>query len=94
MSYPSISESLPHCSPAAAAAAGYVNVGAAFLIGMIGAMCSSGAQELMERYGKAYLSDTAEVFVCHGIGEQTMPASVACYALLCLAAINIAMFRE
>jgi Amt family ammonium transporter len=49
-------------------AAGFVNVGAALLIGMIGAVCSSGAQELMERFGKQYISDTAEVFVCHGVG--------------------------
>jgi ammonia channel protein AmtB len=54
---------------AAAAAAGFVNTGAAFLIGVIGSVVCSGAQELMERYGKKYITDTSEVFVCHGVSE-------------------------
>jgi ammonia channel protein AmtB len=54
---------------AAAAAAGFVNTGAAFLIGVIGSVVCSGAQALMERYGKKYITDTCEVFVCHGVSE-------------------------
>jgi hypothetical protein len=59
-----------HTDPNAAfPAAGFVNTGAAFLIGVIGSVVCSGAQELMERYGKKYITDTSEVFVCHGVSE-------------------------
>eukprot|EP00878_Enallax_costatus_P013986 GHUV01014626.1.p2 GENE.GHUV01014626.1~~GHUV01014626.1.p2 ORF type:complete len:158 (+),score=37.42 GHUV01014626.1:863-1336(+) len=54
---------------------------------MIGALCSSGAQELMERYGKTYISDTAEVFVCHGIGGTV---GMICTALFATTSVNTA----
>lgn len=62
---------LPHF-PASfpASALGFVNTGAAFLIGVIGSVVCSAAQELMERYGKKYITDTSEVFVCHGVSKS------------------------
>ncbi|KAI8462540.1 MAG: ammonium transporter [Monoraphidium minutum] len=49
-------------------AAGFVNTGAAFLIGLLASVVCSGVQELMERYGKRYVDDTLDVFACHGVG--------------------------
>ena len=47
---------------------GYVTVGGAALIGIITAMVCSGAQVLMDKYGKKYADDTLDVFACHGVG--------------------------
>lgn len=49
-------------------AAGFVNVGAASLFGIIASVVCAGAQELMERWGSKYVDDTLDVFCVHGIG--------------------------
>jgi ammonia channel protein AmtB len=56
---------MPYC----AVSAGFVNIGAAFLFGIIGSMVSAGVQELMERWGSRYVDDTLDVFAVHGVGE-------------------------
>ncbi|WIA23172.1 hypothetical protein OEZ86_010065 [Tetradesmus obliquus] len=66
-------------------AAGFVNTGAAFLIGVIGAVCCSGAQELMERYGNRFITDTSEVFVCHGVSGTV---GMICTALFATTSVN------
>jgi ammonia channel protein AmtB len=50
--------------------AGVVNIGAAFLIGVIGSVVCSGVQALMESYGRRFVDDTLDVFACHGVGES------------------------
>jgi Amt family ammonium transporter len=70
---------------AVAASAGFVNTGAAFLIGVIGSVVCSGAQELMERYGKKYITDTSEVFVCHGVAGTV---GMICTSLFATTTVN------
>lgn len=48
---------------------GFVNTGAAFLIGILGSVISSLVQEGMDRFGRRYVDDTLDVFACHGVGE-------------------------
>lgn len=50
-------------------AAGYVNIGAAFLFGVIGSVVCCGVLEAMERWGSRYVDDTLDVFAVHGVGE-------------------------
>lgn len=50
-------------------AAGFINIGAAFIFGVVGSVVCSGALELMERWGSRYVDDTLDVFAVHGIGE-------------------------
>eukprot|EP00955_Chlamydomonas_euryale_P077764 363022-Chlamydomonas_euryale.AAC.1 len=52
-------------------AAGFVNVGAAALIGMIGAAVSALTQLLMSAYMTNVADDTLDVFACHGMGGTT-----------------------
>lgn len=66
-------------------ASGFVNSGAAFLIGIIGAVCCSGMQELMERYGRKYVDDTLDVFACHGFGGTV---GMVCTALFSTVTVN------
>lgn len=49
-------------------ACGYVNVGAAALIGLTTAIICSIAQLLMNKFAKKHVDDTLDVFACHGIG--------------------------
>ena len=49
---------------------GFVNVGAASLIGIIGSVVCSGSSELMEKWGHHYVDDTLDVFAVHGVGES------------------------
>eukprot|EP00775_Hariotina_reticulata_P009990 gene9990-10145_t len=65
--------------------AGFVNVGAAFIIGIIGSVICSGVQELMERYGRRYISDTLDVFACHGMGGTV---GMVCSALFATKSVN------
>lgn len=37
--------------------AGYVNIGAAFIFGIIGSVVCAGVMELMERWGSRYVDD-------------------------------------
>jgi ammonia channel protein AmtB len=47
---------------------GVVDLGAAALLGIIGSCACSGAQVLMEKYGRKYIDDTLDVFAVHGVG--------------------------
>ncbi|KAG1652493.1 hypothetical protein FOA52_008359 [Chlamydomonas sp. UWO 241] len=49
-------------------AAGYVNYGAAAIIGMVTAIACQLVQAGMEKWGAILVSDTLSVFACHGIG--------------------------
>lgn len=49
-------------------ACGFVNVGAAALIGLTTAIVCSIAQLLMNKFAKKHVDDTLDVFACHGIG--------------------------
>ncbi|KAG1681115.1 hypothetical protein FOA52_015557 [Chlamydomonas sp. UWO 241] len=49
-------------------AAGYVNVGEAAVIGMVGSGLSYLATWYMESRGREHADDTLDVFACHGIG--------------------------
>lgn len=51
--------------------AGYVNIGAAFIFGMVGSAVSAGVMVLMEKWGSRYIDDTLDVFACHGVGGTT-----------------------
>lgn len=53
-------------------AAGYINIGAAFLFGVIGSMVCCGVLEGMERWGSRYVDDTLDVFAVHGVGECSL----------------------
>lgn len=66
-------------------AAGYVTLGAASLIGIIGAMVCSGIMELMEHYGSRYVDDSLDVFACHGVGGTV---GMVCTALFCTTGAN------
>lgn len=52
-------------------AAGFVTVGGASVIGILGATFSTLVQILMQRLGSHRVEDTADVFICHGIGGTT-----------------------
>ncbi|WIA30584.1 hypothetical protein OEZ86_000666 [Tetradesmus obliquus] len=52
-------------------AAGYVNIGSAFIFGMVGSAVSAGVMVLMEKWGSRYIDDTLDVFACHGVGGTT-----------------------
>lgn len=53
-------------------AAGFINIGAAFLFGVIGSMVCAGVLEAMERWGSRYVDDTLDVFAVHGVGEYKL----------------------
>jgi Amt family ammonium transporter len=64
-----------------------VDVGAAALIGIIGACVCTGAQVLMEHYGRRYVDDTLDVFACHGVGGTV---GCICTSLFASTAVNSA----
>eukprot|EP00775_Hariotina_reticulata_P006743 gene6743-6963_t len=66
-------------------AAGFVNFGAACLIGFIAAIVCSLVQELMDRYGRKYVDDTLDVFACHGVGGTV---GMICTALFASVSVN------